>query len=311
MNLLLTGAWREAEGYIPLLESRGHHVMFLKNESDDPPCDVKWIEGAVCNGLFLHHPIRAFENLRYIQLTSAGFDRVNMEYIKNHKITIHNARGVYSIPMAEHAVAAVLNIYRNFPGFVKNQERHMWQKDRSLRELYGSTVCVIGCGSVGVECAKRFSALGCRVTGLDIVETAKPYFGKIYPIDDMKKVISEADVVILTLPLTEATEGMVDTAFLKALKDGCTLVNIARGRIADNSAVIAELKTQRIYAALDVFEDEPLPYDSPLWKMKNVLITPHNSFVSDAVGDRLSRLIMDNLQSITGGEVLEDSDSVS
>lgn len=295
MRLLLTGAWRSAEKYILLLRRSGHEVVFMQNESDTLPCSPEWAEGVICNGLFLYHSIRAFEQLRYIQLTSAGFDRVDMEYIKTRGITIHNARGVYSIPMAEHAVAAVLNLYRSFPRFVKNQERHLWKKERSLQELYGSTVCVIGCGSVGEECAKRFSAFGCRITGIDLVTSPKAYFDVIYPIAQMREAISAADVVILTLPLTKQTVGMVNGAFLAALKDGCVLVNIARGKLIDSSALIAELRDRRIYAALDVFEEEPLSSESSLWRQDNVLITPHNSFVGSGTEERLNSLIMENL----------------
>ena len=296
MKLLLTGAWRDAQKHASLLSDMGHEIIFLQYEADPLPCDPREVEGVVCNSLFLHHDIRLFEKLRYIRLTSAGFDRVDTDYIASRGIELYNARGVYSIPMAEHAVAAVLNLYRHFASFVRRQEVRCWQKDRSLSELYGKTVCILGCGSVGTECAKRFAAFGCRVVGLDLVTQPKPSFETIYPISETEKAIAAADVVILTLPLTEQTEGMVDKAFLDTLKDGCVLVNIARGKLVDSAALIEELKKRRISAALDVFDEEPLPSDSPLWGMENVLITPHNSFVSDAVGDRLSRLIIEGLK---------------
>ena len=108
MNLLITGAWQDARAQIPALEKMGHSVKFLQYEKDALPCGYDWAEGIVCNGLFLHHPIEKFENLTYIQLTSAGFDRVPMDYVREKGIEIHNARGVYSVPMAEFALAGVL-----------------------------------------------------------------------------------------------------------------------------------------------------------------------------------------------------------
>ena len=112
MNLLITGAWTGAKDYIEQIENEGHAVVFLQYEKDDLPCAYEWVEGVICNGLFLTHSIEKFVNLKYIQLTSAGFDRVPMEYVAEHNIEIHNARGVYSIPMAEFAVAGVLQLYK-------------------------------------------------------------------------------------------------------------------------------------------------------------------------------------------------------
>ena len=111
MNLLITGAWHGAQEHIAEIEAMGHEVRFLQWEKDEI-VDPDWVEGVIGNGLFLHHPIESFPNLQYIQLTSAGFDRVPMDYVKAHGIEIHNAKGIYSIPMAEYAVAGVLQLYK-------------------------------------------------------------------------------------------------------------------------------------------------------------------------------------------------------
>ena len=162
MNLLITGAWAEAEANLPVLEAMGHSVAFLRQESDPLPCDPGWVEGAVCNGLFLSHPIGAFSALRWLQLTSAGTDRVDLDYVNRKGIVLHNARGVYSLPMAEFALCGVLQLYKQAAFFRDNQRAHRWQKHRGLRELAGSTVLILGCGSVGTACAERFAALGYR-----------------------------------------------------------------------------------------------------------------------------------------------------
>lgn len=295
MRLLITGAWKEAGKYIPLIEKQGHSVAFMQQESDKLPCSYSWAEGVICNGLFLHHDISEFVNLKYIQLTSAGMDRVPVDYITENNIELYNARGVYSVPMAEHAVSAILNIFRSSRFFFENQAEHIWKKKRDLRELCGSTVCVIGCGSVGTECAKRFSAFGCTLTGVDIKPFDSSYFSTIYGFADIKEAISKADVIVLTLPLSEKTESLVDEAFLSCLKQDCVLVNISRGKIIDTDALTDALSKHKISAALDVFEDEPLAEDSPLWSMENVIITPHNSFVGDRNDRRLSDLIIQGL----------------
>ena len=275
----------------------GHEVCFLQNEKEELPCNPKEIEGIICNGLFLSHPIENFRNLRYLQLTSAGFDRVPMDYVKEHGIEIHNARGVYSIPMAEFAVAGVLELYKQSRFFAENQKKHKWEKHRGLQELYGKNVCIIGCGSVGDECAKRFQAFGCHVAGVDLFPREDENYQKMEGFHQLDTLLAEAEIVVLTLPLTEETYHLMNTARIEKLRDGAVLVNIARGAVIDNEALIPEM--DRLGGAvLDVFEEEPLGEDSPLWEMEHVIITPHNSFVGEGNGERLSKAILRNIEGL-------------
>ena len=294
MNLLVTGAWSDGKNCITELEAMGHTVVFMQYEKDELPCSYEWVEGVVCNGLFLSHPIEKFTNLRYIQLTSAGFDRVDMDYVKAHGIEIHNARGVYSIPMAEFALSGVLQLYKQAAFFRENQKRHLWEKHRGLLELAGKKVLIVGCGSVGNECAKRFAAFGCEVTGVDLYPREDSLYSKILPLDKLDDMLITADIVVLTLPLSEQTRHLMNDNKLSLLKDGAVLVNIARGAIVDTEALIKHI--DRLGGAvLDVFEEEPLIDNSPLWDKPNVILTPHNSFVGDNVNNRLKNLILNNL----------------
>lgn len=298
MNLLITGAWRDAGRYIEAFEKSGHTVLRMQYETDALPCDPSWPEGVICNSLFLNHDIRDFSSLRYIQLTSAGLDRVPVDDIRERGIVLKNARGVYSVPMAEHAVASVLYFYRKLQAFIRARDQRLWRKERELRELNGKTVCVIGCGSVGTECAKRFGAFGCRVIGVDAETSLREGFDAVYPVGQTIAILPSVDVVLLTLPLTHQTEGFADRAFFDALKDGCVLVNISRGKIVKSDAMIKALTERELYAALDVFDEEPLFEDSPLWQMDNVLLTPHNSYVGEGNSRRLNDLIMRNLTGV-------------
>ena len=295
MNLLITGAWQETEKYIEAIKKMGHQVQFLQYEKDELPCEYEWVEGIIGNGIFLSHPIEQFTSLRYIQLTSAGFDRVPMDYVKAHGIEIHNACGVYSIPIAEFALCGVLQLYKQSGYFHDNQKEHKWEKHRGLTELYGKQVCIVGCGSVGTECAKRFRAFGCFVVGVDI----KPYQNELYdsmlPLDSLDDALTKADVTILTLPLTEETRHFINADRFAAMKNGAVLVNIARGAIIDTDALIVALNKHLGGAVLDVFDEEPLHESSPLWDMVNVIITPHNSFISDKNNARLRELVINNL----------------
>lgn len=296
MNLLVTGAWQSAKENMDVLRSMGHEIAFLQQEKEALPVDPTWVEGVICNGLFLHHPLSGFPNLRYIQLTSAGFDRVPMDEIRARGIVVHNARGVYSIPMAEHAVWGVLSLYRQASFFLKNQKASCWEKHRGLVELAGKTVCILGTGSVGTECARRFRAFDCRVLGVNRTVRENAAFDEVLPMERLEKTLSVSDVVVLTLPLTDATRGLMNAERLEKMKPGAVLVNIARGALVEEAALIDALKNRLGGAVLDVFDPEPLPPESPLWTMENVIVTPHNSFVSDGNAARLNALILENLR---------------
>ncbi len=307
MNLLVTGAWHQARDNLEYMEKCGHQVAYLPDEKTTLPCEYAWVEGIIGNGIFLSHPIEKFVNLTYIQLTSAGFDRVPMDYVIEHNITIYNARGVYSIPMAEYAVCGVLTLYKQTSAFFANQQRHVWEKRRDLKELFGQTVCILGCGSVGTECAKRFEAFGCTIIGIDISLEAHSYFSKIYRMDEIDAVLKMADIVVITLPLTKQTRHMFDAAMFHNMKRDAVLVNIARGAIVDTAALITALQEKLYGAVLDVFEEEPLATDSSLWEMGNVIITPHNSFVGDGNGKRLASVIINNLHQWRNSENEKDT----
>jgi len=296
MNLLVTGAWSGAKEYIPALEKMGHAVAFMQYETDELPCSGDWVEGVVCNGLFLHHAIESFPNLRCIQLTSAGFDRVPMDFVRANGIEIRNARGVYSAPMAEYAISGVLQLYKQAAFFRENQKRRRWEKHRGLRELSGKTVCIVGCGSVGSECAKRFQAFGCRVIGIATEKREQAFFDEVRPVAELDNVLPEADVVVLCVPLTGRSTGLMNADRIAQMKHDAVLVNISRGAIADEAALTEALRKGCIGGAvLDVFEDEPLNEESPLWNTENVIVTPHNSFVGEGNGTRLTEVILEQL----------------
>lgn len=297
MNLLVTGAFNCTQEQLNRISEIGNNIVFHQMESDFLPCSYDWVEGIICNGLFLHHPIEKFTNLKYIQLTSAGFDRVDMNYVKEHNIQIFNARGVYSVPMAEFALCGVLELYKQSRFFTENQKHHKWDKHRGLLELYGKTVCIVGSGNVGTECAKRFRAFDATVFAVDILKPENDVYDKYYPLENIAEAINQSDIVVLTLPLTEQTKYMFDKEMFSHFKSNAILVNIARGTIINQNDLIYALQNKKIYGAvLDVFENEPLESENFLWDMSNVIITPHNSFVGENNIERLKKVIFNNLE---------------
>ncbi len=296
MNLLLTGAFRYSDEQIEYLKSLGYKITFVQDERAKLDFDVSNIDAVVCNGLFLYNSIEDFKNLKLIQLTSAGLDRVPLDYIKKHNIKLYNARGVYSVPMAEFALTGILELYKQSKFFFKNQENKIWQKSRTLGELAGKNALIIGAGSIGSEIAKRLSAFDVNTAGIDLVNESKKHFSRIENFDNVENEIKNADIVVLTLPLSDSTKGFFDKNKFDLMKESSVFVNVSRGALVNESDLIEALKNKKIAGAvIDVFETEPLDNSSPLWEMENVILTPHNSFVGENNTKRMFQVIKDNL----------------
>ena len=305
MNLLITGAAKFNNEQISALESLGYAISYQPDESAAAGTDFATVDAVVCNGLFLHHDIDDFANLRFVQLTSAGLDRVPLDRINERGIKLCNARGVYSVPMAEFALAGILNMYKDFNGFYGNQKKHLWDKNRNAKELANSVAAVVGCGSIGSECAKRLKAFSVRIIGVDIVKPQTDYYDEYIETSDIKEAFRKADIIILTLPLTEETRGMINLDLLSCCKKNALIVNLARGAVINEDDLITALRNGLAGGAfLDVFSQEPLAEDSPLWDMDNVIVTPHNSFVSDKNSDRFFILAYENLKAFAKGETV-------
>ena len=296
MKLLLTGAFKCTDEQIEYLKSLGHEIVFFGDEREKLDFDASDIEGVICNGLFVYNDIEQFHSLKYIQLTSAGFDRVPMDYIKQHGIEIHNARGVYSVPMAEFALTGILQLVKQSRFFYENQKQHIWEKSRTLGELAGKTAVIVGAGNIGAEVAKRLKAFDVTVVGIDITTDQRPYFDKIELLNNIDEQFKAADIIVLTLPLTDDTKGMFDKSKFDLMKNSCIFVNIARGQLVVENDLVDALNNKKISGAVhDVLETEPLEKTSPLWDMDNVIITPHNSFVGVGNTERLSKIIFENI----------------
>lgn len=293
MNILVTGAFQLNSGERKQLESAGHKVFVHGDERAPVDCPERY-EAVVCNSLFLYNPIEHFTSLRVIQLTSAGLDRVPLDDIRARGIALHNAAGVYSVPMAEFAVCGILQLYKQSRFFAVNQTQHKWEKHRGLLELSGKRVCILGCGDVGREIAKRLHAFGCHITGVNRTVRNLPDFDEVLPLDKLAEAASACDILVCCIALTPKTRGIVSAEIFGLLHDGAMFVNVARGALTDEAALTKWLQNGGC-AVLDVFEEEPLPESSPLWEMENVILTPHSSFVGEGNRERLISLIMKNI----------------
>lgn len=294
MNVLVTGAFQLNSEELAALESAGHKV-FTRPDERAPVEQPERYEAVVCNGLFLYNPIERFTNLRLIQLTSAGLDRVPLDYIHAHGIELHNAAGVYSVPMAEFAIGGILQLYKQSRFFAANQAQHKWEKHRGLLELSGKRACILGCGDVGREIAKRLKAFGCHIIGVNRTVRELPDFDGVLPLDKLTEAVVACDILVCCIALSPETRGIVSEGIFDCLHDGAVFVNVARGALSDEAALTKWLQNGG-RAMLDVFEEEPLPQISPLWDMEDVVLTPHNSFVGEGNRERMWQTIKENLK---------------
>ena len=245
--------------------------------------------------------------LQWIQMASAGVEHALFPELVERPITVTNAAGVYAIPIAEHVLGMMLAMARGLPDLTLRQARREWKGFRG-EELHGATVLVVGLGGIGREVARR-----CRPFGMGVIATrTQPYNSdadadRVFAASDLTAVLPQADWVVLCAPATPTSEQLIGAEQLAAMKPSARLVNIARGALVDENALIAALREGRIAgAALDVFEDEPLPEASPLWDMPNVFISPHTSGSSPRGLERTLDLFTDNLRRYLSGAPLQN-----
>ena len=236
---------------------------------------------ATCEALMGYFPPEAFKdlpNLKWVQTPAAGVERLCGDIYASDDVVLTNGSGAFGIDIAEYVVGGVLSLFRHLPGYHTAQTRKVWGREGVGRSIYNSTVCVIGCGNVGCTIANRMKALGAAcVRGMD--RTARidsNDFDELYLTSDPERALAGADIVAVSLPSTPATKQLVSKAFFDCMNEGTVFVNVGRGVTVDQDALVEHLQAGSIAGAvLDVFEVEPLPSESPLWDMPNVVVTPH------------------------------------
>ena len=251
---------------------------------------------------------KAAPGLKWVQSGGAGVERfMTPEFIAS-PIILTNAQGVYAIPIADQVMAFILHFSRRFNELVRRQIAREWEpwERRSSEELCGKTLGIIGLGRIGSEVAKRAKAFGMRVIATRRrPESRSAHADEVRGADELAWLLRESDFVALCSALTDETRHLIGEQELKVMKPTAFLVNIGRGRLIDEQALIAALKGGEIAGAgLDVFEREPLPAESPLWEMPNVMITPHDAGSSPRSHERFMAVFLENLRRYVAGEPL-------
>lgn len=242
-------------------------------------------------------------SLKVIQTMSAGVDWVIS--VVPSGVTICDARGIHDIPVSEWIVTAILSTYKQFPVFEDRQRKGVWERPRmsepDIADLAGKKILILGYGSIGRAAEDRLTPFG-----VDIIRVARRPRTGVHGLEEVRDLLPLADVVILLLPLTDATRGIVDEAFLKRMKGGALLVNAARGPLVDTDALLRLLASGRIKAALDVADPEPIPDGHELWKTPNTLITPHIAGNSPEFTNRACRFIGSQVERFSAQEPLKN-----
>jgi len=242
--------------------------------------------------------IAALPRLRWYHTVGAGVDRLLVpEIVQRADLVVTNNSGAYDVPIAEHVMATIFAAAKHLPQLHAAQQRHEWVPDPHDREVHGATLVILGMGSIGGELAKLAEGAGMRAIG--IRRTARD--GSLAP-DRLREVAAQADYLAVCAPLTAQTRGIVSEDVIARLPAHAWVINIARGPIVDEPALLRACRDGRIGgAAIDAWWQEPLPADSEWWTLPNVIVTPHVSFSSDRVRERTVALIVENLRRFKAG----------
>jgi len=258
--------------------------------------------------------LKRAKKLKWIHSTAAGVAQLAYPELRESGILVTNPRGVFSVPMAEHTMGLLIAMARNFPDSVRYQDKstwgqqQLWDKPQQLTELSGKTLLIVGYGSIGEELAKRARAFGMRVWGVTRSgEGDRSFAERILRSASLHEGLAEADYVVIAAPETAETKHLIGTAEISHMKRGARLINVGRGSLLDEEALIAALENGGLGgAAVDVTGVEPLPGNSPLWHAPNLIITPHTSAVSDRLWLRETELLVDLLERWFGGREMKN-----
>lgn len=244
--------------------------------------------------------VAAMPQLGWIQALTTGVDPLHALKLPK-SVAVTSARGIHGPQMAELALLLMMSLYRDVPRMLANQRTATWQR-WGQRLLLGKTVVIVGVGSISEALAARCRPFGLRVVGISSRRHAEG-FDELHPRERLREIAARADFLVLVLPYTPETHHLIDASVLAAMAPGAYLINLARGNVVDEAALTEALVARRIAgAALDVFATEPLPAASPLWRLDNVIVTPHIGGMSDVYAEQVLPLLIHNARAYCAGD---------
>lgn len=245
------------------------------------------------------------QNLKWIQAMSAGVDYMDFEYLKDNNILLTNGSGIHPIPMSESIFGMILAFTRGIFSSIKNQRNKLWDNTAPMTELPECTIMIVGTGQIGTQVGKLAKAFRMRTVGVNRSGQPAEYMDEVILQNDMANHLNKADIIVDILPLTDLTHHFFNNKIFSKMKDNTIFINVGRGPTVNTFDLVEALKNGKLaYAGLDVFEEEPLPSDSPLWNMDNVLITPHIAGFARHFKKRIFEIFYENLQAYVDGQEL-------
>jgi phosphoglycerate dehydrogenase-like enzyme len=240
--------------------------------------------------------------LKWIQVISAGLELMPFPEIDARGILVTNARGIHKGPMAEYTLGMILMFSRRFVELYQNQQKRLWDRTIRIDELSGQTLGIVGAGAIGSEIAKRAQAFGMHTLGVAATRREVDGVDEMFDSSGLDEVLQRSDYVVVIVPLTDGTRGLIGAREIGLMKESAVLINIARGLVVDENALLTALQEKKIRGAgLDVFVEEPLPEDHPFWGLDNVVVTPHLSSRSPKYMERAQEIFRNNLRVYKGG----------
>lgn len=287
------------------IRALGYEVTVVKESAIENSDKVNDAEILTCYNPFGRLNISKMPSLKWIQLSSMGVDQLPMDEVKNREITITNNKGGYSKPIGEWVVMSILNIYKDTKYFARRQDEKIWHMNSGIREIVDKNILFLGTGSVATEAAKRLQGFEATIIGLNSDGRDMPYFDRCITFDCLMQEVTKAHIVVCALPYKEAFHHLIGGEFLSAMRDFGTLINVSRGKLVDEKALVEILDDGKFMGvALDVFEEEPLKESSELWEFERVYLSPHNSWVSEMRNERRFAMIYENMKRYMDGEML-------
>jgi phosphoglycerate dehydrogenase-like enzyme len=305
--------WRVPQWFVDRLQTRFPELTIIQRDSYDRVEEYLRDTEIVFTNSFRPEQFAAASNLRWIHAPSAAVHQLLFPQLVNSDVVLTNSSEVHGPVVAEHVMALIFALAKKIPQAVRLQQKRtwgqgaIWNESPRPREIEGATLGLVGLGNIGRVVAKKASALGMRVIAVrEHVERERPEgIDAVFPLPQLADLLSQSDYVVLAAPLTPSTRGLMNSARVAAMKPEAFLINVGRGPLVDEAALADALRTRRIAgAALDVFDHEPLPAESPLWELDNLLITPHTASMTEKLWERHFQRFSENLRRYLAHEPL-------
>ncbi len=296
MKILVT--YNYGEAVFNDMAKLGYNIIY-KPEKEISDADLSGIDILICYDPFKQLSDTAYTDLSHIILSSTGINQLPQSVVDNSAIKVTHNRYGYNQPIAEWIVMMLLVGFKQLTGLFEQHHQKQWRINTDLLELSGKCIVFLGTGNIAAEAVKRLRPFGVDIVGVNRSGRKPDGYQRVYKMTQLAEVLPTADAVVVCLPQTVETENLINADHLKLIKDDAVFINISRGWSVDEMALCKVLEAGKFkLCALDVVKEEPLKEDSPLWGFEQVLITPHNSWVSENRNSRRLEYIMENLKRI-------------